>query len=75
MAGDNEPDYDGQERNELQLDNTLWNVIGVDKSDWDREELNVLKCEGFNMERDVVCYDESDQDGLEWNISQHYNAL
>ena len=43
---------DGLEWNVLQLDNTLRNVIGVDESDWDGKELNILQCEGFNMERD-----------------------
>ena len=52
MTGDDESNFDGLEHNLFQLDNTLQNVIGVDKSDWGEKELNLLQCEGFNMERD-----------------------
>ena len=42
MTGDDEFGCDGLEQKLMQLYNTLWNVIRVDESDWDRKELNVL---------------------------------
>ena len=35
MTGDDESGCYILERNVLQLGNTLWNLIGVDESDWD----------------------------------------
>ena len=50
-AGDNESDCVGLEWNLLQLENALWNVMGVDELDWDRKELSVFQYEGLNMGR------------------------
>ena len=52
MKVDDKSDCGSLEHNLLQFDNRLWNVIGSDKSNWDRKELNALLYEGFNTERD-----------------------
>ena len=49
MIGNDESKCNRLERNILQLDNIIWNVIEVDESDWYVQGLNVFQCEGFNM--------------------------
>ena len=69
----NESNWNGLERNILQLDNNLWNMIGLDKSDLDGKELIVLQFEVFNMEHDGIWWIKLGRFGIEWILT--WNTL
>ena len=52
MTGYEEYYQDGMKCNGLQHDNMIWNVIGVNESDWDGKEMNGLQWEGFSRKHD-----------------------
>ena len=70
MIGDDESDQDGLEQNESQHNNTLCNLIGFNKSDCDKYEVNWLQHEGFSIKHDDRLSPSSMQtiEDIDWSL-------
>ena len=73
VTEDNESNWKGLERNGLQRENTLLNMMGVNESDW--TERIWMNCNIKVLLWSMTWDDESDCDGLERNVLQLENTL